>query len=443
MCFRNNEKVHKVLSQWRTESLERCYNLRERNQKTDQNYLESIDNLADQLVISQNPSFDLTQWNSFDGNKTPTTFFHYHSAKYVANGCLAPITDISYSCTLEMIKTYALPYLKALDGALNQLQAVNSHFFPIHNAEEIKPTMCLVINKRHIPILNETYPNILPLEKEYCFCATPQLHDMENICGPLIRKYLMAWSGDYPDWQSAEAVANFCWNEEQLRKESLNVALAVRNGNALWIRDGIPFSNPEYNWPVLSGLLEVALRSNGCLHVLDFGGSLGGVYWQHKPMLENLKECSWHVVDIAENLFDAWQELASETLFFHKTIEEAFAASPINVVLISGVIQYLEFPELLLKQFVAKKLPIIFDRTPMLENGERITVQRVPKCYTPQYDTSASFVAHWLNKQQFVKFFEESGYILSPWFNETGDLHWFNDAGDIVGHQGVIAMPRQ
>ena len=149
---------------------------------------------------------------------------------------------------------------------------------------------------------------------------------------------------------------------------------------------------------------------------------------QHRTALAGLTECTWHIVEQEHFVAAGKAEFSTDTLHFHSTPEEAFNAAPINVILLSSVLQYLPDPYSLLKRLRGTKLPIIVDRTPMLPDHDRITVQHVPASIY-----KASYACRWLNRRRIAGLLESAGYVLSP---------WYDSAVDPKGFVGVTAIPQ-
>lgn len=347
-------------------------------------------------------------------------FFHYHSSGYLAPGILAPALDLSYQCTLEMIQVYAVAYLKALDAEISSL--FNSSIFA--KIENIDIKHCLVAHTEHIQTLQDTYPALLPLEKGYFLAVSEQLINNEKLCGYTSKVGDFSWTGNYPDWQSALSVASG-YDSEKIFLRCRDAARAVRNGEALWERDSLLFNTPQMNKPVVAALIKIAAKSKNCLNVLDFGGSFGSTWIQNRPYLSQLKQCTWHVVEQPQFVKCGQEEFTTDHLFFHYTIEEALASASINVILLSSVLQYVEFPYQTLQKMIDTGLPLILDRTYMLEDEDRLTVQRSPSV---MYE--ASYPVYWLNKARIKAILEKAGYKLSS---------WFASAVDPKGAYGVVA----
>ena len=162
--------------------------------------------------------------------------------------------------------------------------------------------------------------------------------------------------------------------------------------------------------------MTVAARSKSALHVLDFGGAFGSSYMQHRKILSALRECSWTVVEQERIVACGKTEFSTEILSFQDTLEQGFSAKPINVVLLSSVLQYLENPYELLEKIAAlAPSAIIIDRTPLALTGERIAIQHVPRSIY-----SASYPCRFLDKARLEAVMAPLGR-LTPWFASQVD----------------------
>lgn len=92
------------------------------------------------------------------------------------------------------------------------------------------------------------------------------------------------WYGNFSSWN--EAVIRSTGYDSQIILEKVkNSLLMVRDGMAPYERDSVIFSEVQYSFPLLSGLMWIAAQNNGRLNVLDFGGSLGSSYFQNLHFL--------------------------------------------------------------------------------------------------------------------------------------------------------------
>lgn len=204
-------------------------------------------------------------------------------------------------------------------------------------------------------------------------------------------------SGDYRSWGEAMAASTGYDSEVILEKTRLAL-LAVKNGGAAFERDSVLFDEIEYAWPLLAGLMWVAARCGGTLNVLDFGGSLGSIYFQNRAFLSALPEVRWNIVEQPGHVRAGKAEFEDDHLRFYADIGDCVAATQPNVVLLSSVLQYLERPYAVLDQVL--ELPcehVIIDRTPFWAGpSDRLCVQTVPPSIYP-----ASYPSWIFSRQQF------------------------------------------
>lgn len=209
---------------------------------------------------------------------------------------------------------------------------------------------------------------------------------------------------------------------------------AVMQGEAVAERDGIVLSRDERSWPVLAGLLWTAAERGGRLDVLDFGGSLGSIYFQNRRFLATL-DVRWAVVDLPHVVVRGRADIEDERLCFFETIAEATTTFPADVVLLGSSIQYIEHPYRLLEQLAA--LPhrrVIFDRTPFTPGEtDHVVVQHVPPSIYP-----ASFPSHVFGQARFIRTLEALGWRDPVWFDSlSGDVR--GSSGLQVTYRGLIA----
>lgn len=191
-------------------------------------------------------------------------------------------------------------------------------------------------------------------------------------------------SGDYQSWNEAVA-ASTGYDSEIILEKTRSALLKVKNGEAVYERDSVLFDEIQYTWPVLSGLMWVAACNEGNLNVLDFGGSIGSTYFQNRYFLSSLKRVRWNIIEQPSQVKVGKENFEDDSLRFYESISDCLADTEPNVVLLSGVLQYLEDPYMILDQ--ALKLSckhIIIDRTPFWAGPEdRLCVQTVPPSIYP------------------------------------------------------------
>ncbi|MES1174473.1 MAG: methyltransferase, TIGR04325 family [Myxococcales bacterium] len=223
------------------------------------------------------------------------------------------------------------------------------------------------------------------------------------------------FAGDYASWAQARENCTG-YDGAAILRRVVETTRDVVAGRVAAERDAIPLPKVEYSWPLLASLLFVACQEAGALRVADFGGSLGSTYRQNLRFLTGIKQLSWAVVEQPDFIAAGKREFENETLKFFDTLEAAFEAIRPNVVLLSGVIQYLEQPHAMLDRiFALKPSFVVLDRTPLIDAPkDRLTVQTVSKRIYP-----GSYPAWFFARGPLLKRFE-ADYELIEMF-ESGD----------------------
>jgi putative methyltransferase (TIGR04325 family) len=186
------------------------------------------------------------------------------------------------------------------------------------------------------------------------------------------------YSGAYRSWEEASAAARG-WDRTNILEGVAAAVAKVERGEAVSERDSITLDHFDYSFPVMAALLKASLESAGAISVLDFGGSLGSSYRQFRAFAPAVG-VQWHVVEQENFVHRGKSEFETAGLRFFLTPEEAASRSHPQVVLLSGVLQFLENPyETLIRLSAIGSRYLILDRTPFSALAEdRLTVQRVP-----------------------------------------------------------------
>jgi putative methyltransferase (TIGR04325 family) len=209
--------------------------------------------------------------------------------------------------------------------------------------------------------------------------------------------------GNYSSWEIAQKKSSGYESKEILSKVK-NSLLKVKNKEAIFERDSVLFNNIDYSFPILSALLKISFENQGNLSVLDFGGSLGSSYYQCREFLLNINNLKWNIVE-QKSFVEAGKNFFEDpNLFFFDSIESCLDTEIPDVILLSGVVQYLETPYNFIENILDLKFKnILFDRTAFILSGsDRLTVQKVdPKIY------NASYPAWFLNLEKFKHLFAD------------------------------------
>lgn len=213
------------------------------------------------------------------------------------------------------------------------------------------------------------------------------------------RKY--GYFGNYKSWQEAMKDSTGYDNPIILEKVK-NAILKVKSGEAVYERDSVLFDKIEYSYPLLAYLLYIASANNNKLNVVDFGGSLGSTYFQCRKFMNHLKQLKWSIVEQKHFVACGQQLFEDDVLTFYDTFGECYRAENPNVVLLSGVLQCLENPYGVLSEIMSCGVEyLVFDRTPFIDQSDRITVQIVP----PEIYESV-YPIWFFNHELFHRFFD-------------------------------------
>ena len=188
------------------------------------------------------------------------------------------------------------------------------------------------------------------------------------------------WFGNFNSWKEAEAKCDG-YNNEMVFQKVTDSILKVKSGEALFERDSVVFDKADYNFPILNALMWIALDQQSVLKVIDFGGSLGSVYFQNRSFINSIQTVSWNVVEQSKFVEIGNKYIKEERLHFFNSISECVQYENCNCVLFSSVLQYIEDPYKIIDEVLKLNIEyILIDKTSFTLNSKsRITIQKVPK----------------------------------------------------------------
>jgi len=235
------------------------------------------------------------------------------------------------------------------------------------------------------------------------------LQTINNLLPPIFINFLRKvikrsgstqFKGNYQTWAVALKDASG-YDDSKILKEVLSATLKVKNGERAFERDSVLFDTIQYSWPVTAGIMRVAAIQGGSLNVLDFGGALGSSYFQNREFLAGLNKVRWSVIEQPHFVSAGRDYIGDNQLIFYDSINESLNDSSPNVVLLSGVLQYLSEPWPIFEQLLCLGAQlVIIDRTPFLARGssEQIKLQIVPSAiydarYPLRYFVKADVIA--------------------------------------------------
>ncbi|MDO8662405.1 MAG: methyltransferase, TIGR04325 family [Candidatus Omnitrophota bacterium] len=218
------------------------------------------------------------------------------------------------------------------------------------------------------------------------------------------------WCGNFNNWQDAKS-KSAGYDDSVILEKVKNAALRVKNGEAVYERDSVILEKIEYSWPLVAALMFASANKGGKLDIVDYGGSLGSVYFQVRKFLVNLR-IKWGIVE-QENFVECGRKnFEDERLKFYYSLDECLKHQDADLALLSGVLQCVERPYELLEELMDKNFNyLVFDRTTFNKiDKDRLSVLKVsPKIYP------ASYPWWFLNEPKFKKILSRK-YILTESF---------------------------
>ncbi|MEZ6046828.1 MAG: methyltransferase, TIGR04325 family [Planctomycetaceae bacterium] len=238
---------------------------------------------------------------------------------------------------------------------------------------------------------------------------------------------LIRFTGNYTDYQSARD-ASTGYDADLIQSRVIAAQKKVRAGEGLFAQDGVVIQSAPPPIRLLAILYQVALeKETKVVNVIDFGGALGSTYDRCRAMAPSTLHFNWTIIEQPALVEAGQKEFSTDELCFSNSLEESLQSQPVDLLLLSGVLPYLEEPFTLLSQIAECKIPwIIIDRTPLLFTGEsRLTVQHVPASI---YGSPQSYPAWFLDHDQLCSILTPHYKLLSLHPSEDGEF----DLGDVM-----------
>ena len=187
----------------------------------------------------------------------------------------------------------------------------------------------------------------------------------------------LRFEGEFASWTDAQK-ASGGYDSAEIVRRVFEAELKVKQGEAADARDGVTFDEMQFSLPVMAALARAG-ASREVLRVLDLGGALGSLYRQYKAFLPG-RRTSWTVVEQPAFVELGKEHFQNDELRFASSLEGVLAANPVDVALLSSVLQYLAEPHEALRQIGGSGAAhLVIDRTPCSDlERDVLTVQRVP-----------------------------------------------------------------
>jgi putative methyltransferase (TIGR04325 family) len=233
---------------------------------------------------------------------------------------------------------------------------------------------------------------------------------LKSFCPPILLELFntvldrqIRFSGAYPSWSAAAADATG-YAETYILDRAIAATESVLSGAAKFERDGVTFDFTPYPFPLIATLYRAAAENEGKLTVLDFGGALGSSYYQCRQFMQAISYVRWCVVEQSRFVEVGNERFKTEELLFFKEIKTVVAEYHPNVVLFSGVLQYLPEPFAVMDEALGVGADyIIVDRNPFAEADVlTLSVQKIPRQII-----KSSYPAWLFGESEFRRFFSD------------------------------------
>jgi len=243
------------------------------------------------------------------------------------------------------------------------------------------------------------------------------------------------FNDSFDTWESAVS-ASTGYGTEEVIASVVEATHRVVTGEAVYERDSITFTSPEYSWQILSGLM-LAAASEHSLRVVDFGGSLGSTFFQYRRFLQLLPQVEWSVVEQEAFIKAAQNHVHEPGLNFYGSFETALEETMPSLIYFGSSLQYLKNPWATLKSATFSSARyLIIDRIPVTDLDEnKITVQIVPPEIYP-----ASYPAWLFSKHELLHYLEEDWEVLSEFQSLGGQT--YASSGTPVTWWGILCVRR-
>lgn len=154
------------------------------------------------------------------------------------------------------------------------------------------------------------------------------------------------------------------------------------------------------------------------INLLDFGGALGKSYYKYKFMLDH-KRINWNIVEQKEYVKYGNQNISG--IVFWDDINKCLANEPINCVLLSNSLQYIDSPYNMLNEICKCEAEyIIIDKIPLLmKKPSTIVNQNIPSKYY-----SAIYPVWLLNADEFVNNLVGHSYEVIYMWKPSEFMEW-------------------
>jgi putative methyltransferase (TIGR04325 family) len=314
----------------------------------------------------------------------------WHASLFVHEKfCLHPVTPIVQNIGLDNSGTHCKD-LEIVQNSvdfieLNKIHVEDSQWFYINYAKLINRNL---LPEKSINIRKKLKHGLKLIIPPLFFKLYSKFQILENSKDVTSAPILSNWEGEFFTWKDATEYATG-YDSSYILDQCRKALIKVKLGEAIFERDSVIFESIQYNWPLISGIAKARIENGKKLNVIDFGGSLGSLYYSLIKFFDSKEIERWSIIE-QENFVECGRkDFEDETLRFYENIESCINENDPNLVILSSVLQYIENPyELLSNLFSLNVEYILIDRTAFINRNEDCISNQV----VPSYQAK---IQHW------------------------------------------------
>ncbi len=245
------------------------------------------------------------------------------------------------------------------------------------------------------------------------------MHRISNKLKGTYKKKQINYFGPFKNWKDAISNSKGYDNKLILNNVLKNTMISKKN-LYYFERDGYLLSTNTIPHYQLNLILKMINKKKRGLNIVDLGGSLGSSYFKMKDIINQNYKNTWNIVEQKSFVKIGRKKLKEKGLNFFDNLKN-LRNKKIDVLILSGSLQYLEDPNHILK--------IIFDLKPEIILLERLSILKVKNeptiCVQKRGDNS--YPIWFFSNKYIIEKFKKNKYNLVESFPPEFDHNlYFN-----------------
>tara|TARA_B100001109_G_C18842267_1_gene465078 strand:- start:168 stop:1838 length:1671 start_codon:yes stop_codon:yes gene_type:complete len=218
----------------------------------------------------------------------------------------------------------------------------------------------------------------------------------------MYRKKIISYSGPFNNWEDAVEKSRG-YNSKNILNEVLKNTLIAKNNLYFFERDGSLLRKNTISHNQIYLILEMINKKKRGLNIIDYGGSLGSMYFKFKDIINQKHKNTWNIIEQESYVNIGKKNLDQDNLNFFKNID-TLKNKRIDLVMLCGTLQYLDEPDNILKKIFALKPEIILiEKLPIINNQDsnKIYIQKRGENSYPSWIFTSSYVKFLFKKNNY------------------------------------------